>query len=400
MHTVEVMPWLCVSIYRAFYPSPYYKEEEEGGTRGALSAEDAALVKRGQIVIGLMGAFGFFVECIGSAIHFSWVDNALDAPIIHLVIMHLGKAIILIAGMVLIGLMPAGFDFDEHLATWLCDVYNGWVFYMHRSAICSPFVHINALYATTDLLGEPARQACDEHIRSPTRWVLLSVPILISGLAYLQMLIINWTKVPVPGWPRPSTLFVAFHFATVTTTMYDIYMMDFEIISQICRISFFKLASVADPPWACVFSNYKYPILYLFAGCSTFAVVTVAYVLYVSDYVRQLKHEREYQSVHAGHHRADPLKTVRRFAFADMMVYVILGFSALGTIEELPKTSEAKILRVLDNPSRFFFLYEVSMITTGMILLVVLMAVEFVGPAKCSVILNLIPTFWPFNLFW
>jgi hypothetical protein len=83
-----------------------------------------------------------------------------------------------------------------------------------------------------------------------------------------------------------------------------------------------------------------------------------------------------------------------------MMVYVILGFSALGTIEELPKTSEAKILRVLDNPSRFFFLYEVSMITTGMILLVVLMAVEFVGPAKCSVILNLIPTFWPFNLFW
>jgi hypothetical protein len=217
---ILVMPWLCVSIYRAFYPSPYYKEEEEGGRRGALSAEDAALVKRGQIVIGLMGAFGFFVECIGSAIHFSWVDNALDAPIIHLVIMHLGKAIILIAGMVLIGLMPAGFDFDEHLATWLCDVYNGWVFYMHRSAICSPFVHINALYATTDLLGEPARQACDEHIRSPTRWVLLSVPILISGLAYLQMLIINWTKVPVPGWPRPSTLFVAFHFATVTTTMY------------------------------------------------------------------------------------------------------------------------------------------------------------------------------------
>ena len=71
MHTVEVMPWLCVSIYRAFYPSPYYKEQEEGGRRGALSAEDAALVKRGQIVIGLMGAFGFFVECIGSAIHFS-----------------------------------------------------------------------------------------------------------------------------------------------------------------------------------------------------------------------------------------------------------------------------------------------------------------------------------------
>ena len=54
--------------------------------------------------------------------------------------------------------MPAGFDFDEHLATWLCDVYNGWVFYMHRSAICSPFVHINALYATTDLLGEPVKQ--------------------------------------------------------------------------------------------------------------------------------------------------------------------------------------------------------------------------------------------------
>ena len=94
-------------------------------------------------------------------------------------------------------------------------------------------------------------------------------------------------------------------------------------------------------------------------------------MLYVSDYVRQLKHEREYQSVHEGHHRADPLKTVRRFAFADVMVYVILGFSALGASEDLPNKSEAQILRVLDNPTRFFFLYEVSMITTGLVLLYV-----------------------------
>ena len=65
-------------------------------------------------------------------------------------------------------------------------------------------------YAEVDFLGGGALRECSHHLNSYFRWVVLTTPIAIALLSYVQALVMNFRRAPLPGWPLPTTSWVLF----------------------------------------------------------------------------------------------------------------------------------------------------------------------------------------------